>query len=111
MAKRQLGEAGLSKLGQLVGGSATVAAKTDQPAIKRETAGSRRNHTVRLSGTEESRLQRLITRVSEEAGRPISEADLMRGLLMLGDKADARTLVNAVKDARFDADWPSQGEC
>ncbi|MBV8577507.1 MAG: hypothetical protein JOZ58_21015 [Acetobacteraceae bacterium] len=49
-------------------------------------------------------MQRLITRVSEEAGRPISEADLMRGLLVLGDKADARTLVDAVRHARFDAD-------
>src|SRR4051795_4300808 len=100
MAKRPLGGAGGSKLGQLAGGGTAVAEKADQPAIRRETAGSRRNHTVRLSSTEESRLQRLITKVSEEAGRPISEADLIRGLLILGDKADARTLVNAVKDAR-----------
>src|SRR5215218_8900996 len=97
MAKRQLGRAGGSKLGQL-------AATTERLAIKRETVGSRRNHTVRLSGTEESRLQRLITRVSEEAGRTISEADLMRGLLVLGDKADTRALVEAVRHARFDAD-------
>ena len=103
MAKRQLGGAGGSKLGQLAGAVAD-GARVDRPALKRETAGSRRNHTVRLSGTEESRLQRLISKVSEEAGRPISEADLMRGLLVLGEKADARTLVNAVKDARFDAD-------
>ena len=57
-----------------------------------------------LSGTEESRLHRLITRVSEEAGRPISEADLMRGLLVLGDKTEAKALVDAVRYARFDAD-------
>ena len=102
MGKRQLGGAGGSKLGRLGGPLATL--PTERPSIKRETAGSRRNHTVRLSGTEESRLQRLITRVSEEAGRPISEADLMRGLLVLGDKADARALVDAVRHARFDAD-------
>src|SRR3954447_10184547 len=103
MAKRQLGGAGGSKLGQLASsGAATV--RIDRPAIKRETAGSRRNHTVRLSGTEENRLQRLITRASEEARRPISEADLLRGLLVLGDKADARTLVDAVRHARFDAE-------
>ncbi len=59
---------------------------------------------MRLSGTEESRLQRLITRISEEAGRPISEADLMRGLLVLGDKTEAKALVDAVRHARFDAD-------
>src|SRR4051812_35533287 len=103
MAKRQLGGAGGSKLGQLAS-AATAAARSDRPAIKRETVGSRRNHTVRLSGTEEGRLQRLIIKVSEEAGRPISEADLMRGLLVLGDRTDAKALVNAVKDARFDAD-------
>jgi hypothetical protein len=103
MAKRQLGGAGGSKLGRLVG-PPTAAPPTERPAIKRQTAGSRRNHTVRLSGTEESRLQRLISRVSEEAGRPISEADLIRGLLVLGDKANARVLVDAVRHARFDAD-------
>ena len=103
MTKRQLGGAGGSKLGRLAGPPVANPA-AERPAIKRETAGSRRNHTVRLSGTEESRLQRLITRVSEEAGRPISEADLMRGLLVLGDKADARALVDAVRHARFDAD-------
>ena len=103
MGKRPLGGAGGSKLGQLAS-AATVATKAERPAIKRETAGSRRNHTVRLSGTEESRLQRLISKVSEEAGRPISEADLMRGLLVLGDKTDAKALVDAVRHARFDAD-------
>lgn len=103
MVKRQLGGAGGSKLGQLAS-AAMVAPKAERPNIKRETAGSRRNHTVRLSGTEESRLQRLITRVTEEAGRPISEADLMRGLLVLGDKVDAATLVKAVRDARADMD-------
>jgi hypothetical protein len=104
MAKRPLGGAGGSKLGQLAGAGTAVAEKTDRPAIKRETVGSRRNHTVRLSGTEESRLQRLISKVSEEAGRPINEADLMRGLLVLGDKTEARALVDAVRHARFDAD-------
>jgi len=102
MPKRQLGGAGGSKLGQL---SRPVAAGAeDRPAIKRERVGSRRNHTVRLSGTEESRLQRLIARVTEEAGRPISEADLMRGLLVLGDKTEAKALVDAVRHARFDTE-------
>src|SRR4051794_8696954 len=104
MAKRALGGVGGSKLGQLAGNTAEMAPRIERPAIKRETAGSRRNHTVRLSGTEESRLQRLITRVSEEAGRPISEADLMRGLLVLGDKAESRALVDAVRHARSDMD-------
>jgi hypothetical protein len=101
MAKRQLGDAGGSKLGRL---AEPVTAVIERPAIKRETIKSRRNHTVRLSGTEESRLQRLIARASEEAGRPVSEADLIRGLLVLGDKADACILVDAIRHARFDVD-------
>ncbi|TCZ55816.1 hypothetical protein [Roseicella aquatilis] len=103
MAKRQLGGAGGSKLGQLAISSAETSA-ADRPAIKRETVGRRRNHTVRLSGTEESRLQRLVARVSEEAGRPIKDSDLLRGLLVLGEKADARALVDAVRHARSDMD-------
>src|SRR4051794_30222541 len=103
MGKRPLGGAGESKLGRLSGTAANVAV-AERLAIKRRTAGSRRNHTVRLSGTEEGRLQRLITRVSEEAGRPISEADLIRGLLVLGDKAESRALVDAVRHARSDMD-------
>jgi hypothetical protein len=46
----------------------------------------------------------VVTRVSEEAGRPISEADLIRGLLVLGDKTEAKALVDAVRHARFDAE-------
>jgi hypothetical protein len=103
MGKRLLGGAGESKLGRLSGPASNVTV-AERPAIKRETAGSRRNHTVRLSGTEESRLQRLITRVSEGAGRPISEADLMRGLLVLGEKAESHALVDAVRHARSDMD-------
>lgn len=103
MVKRQLGGVGGSKLGQMVGAT-NMASTAERPAIKRETAGSRRNHTVRFSGTEESRLQRLISRVSEEAGRPISEADLIRGLLVLGDKAEVQVLVDAVRHARSDMD-------
>ncbi len=102
MAKRSLGGAGGSKLGQR--GSAAAAAKTDRPAIKRKTAGSRRNHAVRLSDTEERRLQQLINRANEEARRMISEADLIRGLLVLGEKAETRALVDAIRHARFDVE-------
>ncbi len=102
MAKRPLGGAGGSKLGQR--GSAAAAAKTDRPAIKRRRDGSRRNHTVRLSDTEERWLQRLLNRASEEARRMIGEADLMRGLLVLGEKAETRVLVDAIWHARFDVE-------
>ena len=103
MARRQLGGAEGSKLGRLAGSPAGAPA-AERPALRREAAGSRRNHTVRLSGTEEGRLLRLIARVSEEASRPVSEADLIRGLLVLGERASARALLGAVRHARFDAD-------
>ena len=101
MSKRPLGGAGESRLGRL--GSATPDAAL-RPKIKKATLGARRNHTVRLSGTEESRLQRLVHRISEEAGRPVKEADILRGLLVLGDKADASQLLDAVRQAAFDSE-------
>lgn len=101
MAKRPLGGVGESRLGQL--GTAAIAS-TDRPKIKKVTAGARRNHTVRLSGTEENRLQRLVGRVSEEAGRPVKDSDLLRGLLVLGEKANGRELLDAVRQAAFDAE-------
>lgn len=50
MAKRQLSEAGGSKLGQLAGAGTAIAEKADRSAIKRKAAGSRRNpgRSVRL---------------------------------------------------------------
>ena len=100
MAKRMLGGAGESRLGRL--GTAD-ASPLERPKIKKATPGARRNHTVRLSGTEEGRLQRLVSVVSEEAGRPVKEADIMRGLLILGEKVDATQLLDAVRNAAFDA--------
>ena len=102
MAKRPRGGARGSKPGQR--GCAATAAKTDRPAIGRKMDGSRRNHTVRLSRTEERRLQGLLNRTTEETGRMISEADLMRGLLVLGEKAETRALVDAIRHARFDVE-------
>jgi hypothetical protein len=101
MPRRPLGGAGESRLGQL---GANTSAPTERPRLKKPAASPRRNHTVRLSGTEEMRLQRLVGRVSEEAGRPIKDSDILRGLLVLGEKADARRLLEAVRHAAFDAD-------
>ena len=101
MVKRALGGAGESRLGQLGG---TTVAPAERPKIKKTTASARRNHTVRLSGIEESRLQRLVLRVSEEARRPVKDSDILRGLLVLGEKVDAEQLLDAVRRAAFDAD-------
>jgi len=101
MAKRPLGGAGESRLGKLGTAETEVTAR---PKILKATVARRRNHSIRLSGTEEARLQRLIERISEEAGRPVKEPDILRGLLVLGEKSEPSQLLDAVKRAAFDAE-------
>lgn len=101
MAKRPLSGAGESRLGRL--GTAETEAVT-RPKIIKPSVARRRNHSIRLSGTEEARLQRLIERISDEAGRPVKEPDILRGLLVLGEKSEPTQLLDAVRRAAFDAD-------
>ena len=49
------------------------------------------------------RLRRLAERLSEEADRPISETDALKGLLLLGEKIEAKRLLTSVKDAVFES--------
>jgi hypothetical protein len=49
------------------------------------------------------RLRRLAQRLGQEAGRPISDTDALRGLLLLSEKIDVRELLTAVKDAVFES--------
>ena len=101
MAKRPLGGAGESRLGRL-GTAGTEAA--DRPNIAKPRLSQRRTHSIRLSGTEEARLLRLIEHVSEEAKRPLKEPDILRGLLVLGERVELAQLVDAVRRAAFDAE-------
>lgn len=101
MAKRPLGGAGESRLGKIGTAETDV---TTRPKIVKPAIARRRNHSIRLSGTEEARLQRLIERISEEAGRPVKEPDILRGLLVLGEKSEPSQLLDAVRRAAFDAD-------
>jgi len=48
------------------------------------------------------RLRRLSERLSDQAGRPLSETDILKGLLLFGEKADAKKLLLSVKDAVFE---------
>jgi hypothetical protein len=48
------------------------------------------------------RLRRLSERLSDQAGRPLSETDVLKGLLLFGEKADAKKLLLSVKDAVFE---------
>jgi hypothetical protein len=44
----------------------------------------------------------LSERLSDEAGRPISETEVLKGLLLFGEKGDAKKLLLSVKDAVFE---------
>ena len=101
MAKRPLGEARESRLGRLGTAGTEVATR---PNIAKPRLPQRRTHSIRLSGIEEARLQRLIERVGEEAGRPLKEPDILRGLLVLGERVDLPQLLDAVRRAAFDAE-------
>jgi hypothetical protein len=49
------------------------------------------------------RLRRLCERLGEEASRPISETEAVKGLLLLGEKTDSRKLLAFIKDAVFES--------
>jgi hypothetical protein len=59
--------------------------------------------SFRLSAVEIDRLRRLSERLGEEAGRPISETEAIKGLLLLGEKTDSKKLLGFVKDAVFES--------
>jgi len=59
--------------------------------------------SFRLGAVDIERLHRLSERLSEAAGRPISETEAIKGLLLLGEKTDSKKLVVLVKDAVFES--------
>jgi hypothetical protein len=97
MAKKALTEAAASKLAQRQegrgGAPGLVSPRRAQPMPK----------SFRLGAVHIERLRRLAERLSEEAGRPISETEALKGLLLLGEKTDAKKLLAFVKDAVFEA--------
>ena len=100
MARKPLGDAGPSKLARRVGEADGAPAA---PKLTTPRAPVRQPTSFRLDGIDLDRLQRLTTKVSQEAGRPISRGDLLKGLLLMGDKSDAKRLLSAIKDAAFEA--------
>jgi hypothetical protein len=99
MARKPLGSAGLSKLARRAGEG------DDSPEVPKLTAPrgpTRQPTSFRLDGIDIDRLQRLASKVSEEAGRPISRGEILKGLLLMGDKSDPRRLLTAIKDAVFE---------
>ena len=95
MSKR-LEAAGASKLSRQ--GEAAV----EVPRLKRRKRETKRPKSFRLHPRDLARLEALIERVGEATGRRIAEADLIAGVLFLGEKVTTQRLVAAVKDAAWE---------
>lgn len=101
MAKRPLTGAGTSKLARQIQGE-QVETEEAPPALVTRSATTPQPKSYRLTPTDIARLRGVTARVSEAAGRPISETDVVKGLLLVGEKTDARKLLSAIKDAVFE---------
>jgi len=60
--------------------------------------------SFRLSVTQLERLQRLCDQLGEAAGRPISQTEVIKGLLFMGEKTNTKKLLEAIKNAVFEGD-------
>jgi hypothetical protein len=97
MAKKPLAEASASKLAQ------RQESRDEAPTLVARRKIPRQPKSFRLGPLHLERLRRLTERLSEEAGRPLSETEVLKGLLLLGEKTDARKLLASVKDAVFES--------
>lgn len=95
MAKR-LENAGASRLSRL-GGPLTETPRLNTPA--RQT---KRTKSFRLDPRDIARLGALIERVGEATGRRVTEAAVIGGVLLLGEKTTTTKLVTAIKDAAWE---------
>ncbi|MFQ5695226.1 MAG: hypothetical protein ACE5HB_04485 [Terriglobia bacterium] len=97
MAKKSLSGAPSSKL------SRRQEAKAEPASVIRSRKPPRLPKSFRLGAVHTERLRRLSERLSDEAGRPVSETEIVKGLLLLGEKTTAKKLLTAVKDAVFES--------
>jgi hypothetical protein len=97
MARKPLADAAASKLAKRQEG------KGEAPTLITPRKIANRPRSFRLAPVHLERLRRLAERLSEEAGRPISETDAIKGLLLLGEKIEAKRLLTSVKDAVFES--------
>ena len=96
MAKKLLADAAASKLAQRQEGRAGA------PTLVAPRRMARRPKSFRLGPVHLERLRHSSERLSDAAGRPISETEVLKGLLLFGEKADAKKLLLSVKDAVFE---------
>ena len=96
MAKKPLADAAASKLAQRQEG------RGGAPTLVAPRRVARQPKSFRLGPVHLERLRRLSEHLSDAAGRPISETEVLKGLLLFGEKADAKKLLLSVKDAVFE---------
>jgi hypothetical protein len=82
---------------------APPAAAEERPALSARRPAPRQPKSFRLSAADIARLQQLSATLTAEAGRPITQIDVLKGLLRLGEGADKRRLLSHIKDAYFEA--------
>ena len=97
MARKPLADAAASKL------ATRQEVKGEAPTLLTPRKIANRPRSFRLAPVHLERLRRLAERLSEEADRPISETDALKGLLLLGEKIEAKRLLTSVKDAVFES--------
>jgi hypothetical protein len=91
MAKKLLSDAPSSKLAR------------SQEAKNETESPPRLPKSFRLGAVHTERLRHLSERLSEEAGRPITETEIVKGLILLGEKTAVKKLLTVVKDAVFES--------
>lgn len=97
MAKKSLSGAASSKLAQRQESDRAA------PDLVVSRKPSRLPKSFRLGSSDIERLRHLSERLGEEAGRPFTDTDIVKGLLLIGEKTEARKLLTAIKDAVFES--------
>src|SRR5918995_2795086 len=97
MARKLLSDAADSKLAR------QQEEGVEAPRVLPRRKAEKLPKSFRLGAADIERLRRLSERLGETAGRPISETEAVKGLLLLGEKTDPRKLLALVKDAVFES--------
>jgi hypothetical protein len=97
MARKLLSDAAASKLAR------QQKEGVETPRVMPRRKAGKLPKSFRLGAVDNERLRRLSERLGEAAERPISETEAIKGLLLLGEKTDAKKLLALVKDAVFES--------
>ncbi len=102
MAKGRLSDAEGSKLARRQAEQETPR-EEGVPSLVTGSAGRLSPTSFKLRPNDIVRLQRLTEELSEAAGRPLARTDVLRGMLLHAERTDRRKMLDAIKDALFEA--------